>query len=401
MEPRRTRDDPTARGEAPTAAADALCAGDVIDGRYRVEALLDRGGMSDVYRCAQPSLGRVVALKVMRASLADDPSAPARLLSEARAMQSIDHPHVVKVLDYGNHRGRPYLVLELLRGESLRAHLDREAPLSPAHALALFDPVLGALQAVHDAGLVHRDVKPSNVFLARERGVVTPKLLDFGIARRAVDSRLTTTGALLGTPAYMSPEQARGDRELTAASDQYSAAAVLYEAVTGRLPHDVSTPGLALAARITVDPPPPTRWRDDLDPAFARALTRALARDPAARFPSIDVFREALRSAPEVTRARRLYGTMFVALSLALALVLIAFARVSRTPPRAAQALTLSLRAPPPPSNAPEAPSPVTVPRDAGAAIPMIERSRPRARANAPASRDGPRLRMTLFRDMP
>ncbi len=205
------------------------------------------------------------------------------------------------MLDSGVTDGRAWLVMEYQRGESLRACLSRETPISPERAVALFDPILRALAFVHARGIVHRDVKPDNVFLTLEEGATepVPRLLDFGIAwqRAPRGTRLTSTGAMIGTPAYMAPEQALGAREVTPSADQYAVGVMLYEALSGALPHEADTTVAMLYLRTSTPPTPLSERRVGLTPAVVDAVMRALSRQPDDRFESVDALREALARA--------------------------------------------------------------------------------------------------------
>ncbi|MFO0609388.1 MAG: serine/threonine-protein kinase [Polyangiales bacterium] len=280
-------------------ARDELAPGTLLAGRYEVTRRLGEGGMGAVYAARHAGLDRPVAVKVLRAAFGGDRTAVERFRKEARVLATLRHRHVVEVLDFGDDAGRLYLVMELLDGESLQARLDRERTLRPADALAVIDPVLGALAWAHAAGVVHRDVKPDNVFLARMPGEegFTVKLLDFGIAYAlAGGQKLTQTGVMVGTPAYMAPEQAWGAGPVTPAADQWSAAAMLYEMLSGHLPNESSSLPELVARRVAQDAADLATLRPGLPPALTAAVMRALARDPAARFASAEAFREALRA---------------------------------------------------------------------------------------------------------
>lgn len=247
-----------------------------VAGRYEVERTLGRGGMATVYLARDGTLQRRVALKVLAEDLSGDGAFRARFLREARLAARLAHPNVVRVFDAGETDGRPYIVMEYVPGETVAALLERRGQLSPAEAVDVALQACAGLQHVHDRGLVHRDVKPQNL-LVGDDGCV--KLADLGIARAAESTRLTMHGTILGTAAYLSPEQAAGE-EVTPAVDVYSLGAVLYELLTGRPPYDFSS--LAeLSVKQSEGAIVPPR---DIDPAIPdrleAVLMRSLARDP-------------------------------------------------------------------------------------------------------------------------
>jgi eukaryotic-like serine/threonine-protein kinase len=248
----------------------------LLDSRYRIDALIDRGGMANVYRAHDVRLEREVAVKVLR-----EVEHERRFAVEARTLASLHHPNLVRLLDAGTDNGDAYLVLELLDGATLRQLLDR-GPLHPARVARIGIETAGALDYIHRRGIVHRDIKPSNLMLD-ERGSV--KLADFGIARLLDGTAITTTHQAIGTMAYIAPEQLDGDT-IGPAADIYSLGLVLIECLTGRRVFD-GPPAVAGAARLSRDPDIPTdlpgQW-----PATLRAMT---ARDPAAR-PTAAVLRE-------------------------------------------------------------------------------------------------------------
>jgi serine/threonine protein kinase len=270
----------------------------VIAGRYELLSRLGAGGMGEVWRARHLGLGREVAVKLLAAS-----SAPMRerLQREARLLAELRHDAIVQVFDFGQtEAGAPYLVLELLRGDTLASHLRREGRLALDHAIELVCQVLEGLEAAHGAGVVHRDVKPDNVILvAGGGGAPRPKLVDFGIALGLErDERLTMAGSLVGTPEYMAPEQLRGERA-DARVDLWAVTVMLYELITGRLPFE---PGgsrdlYALATRIVSEPVPFPSDVDELEGALWTVLTKGLRKDPAHRFQSARELRLALRAA--------------------------------------------------------------------------------------------------------
>lgn len=266
-------------------------------GRYLIVRALGEGGMGLVYEAEHPGLGKRVALKTLRPSLADDAEVVARFLREGMAAARIRHPNVVDVTDVGTERGLPYLVMEMLDGETLGALVER-GPLDPEAVAALLLPVCAAVAAAHARGVLHRDLKPDNVLLARTpHGPAQPKVLDFGIAKilgEDASLSLTSTAAVLGTPFYMSPEQARGARDLDARADQYALGVMLYECATGQKPFQASSL-LALAAEITNGTlRPPRALRPELSEDFEAVVLRAMARNPDGRFPSVRALGAAL-----------------------------------------------------------------------------------------------------------
>jgi serine/threonine protein kinase len=278
-----------------------LPAGFVVKDRYLIVRPLGAGGMGAVYEARDRVLEKRVALKILHATVARDPQTHARFLQEARAASALDHPNVVKSLDFGEHDGAPFLVMDFLEGESFAALLAREGPLSPVRALSLLEPVARAVERAHRAGIIHRDIKPDNVFLAcgEADDACVPKLVDFGLARRTHDAqpRLTGTAATMGTPFYMPPEQAMGARDATAAADQYAFAVMLYESLTGRFPHEGDTYNALIVGKVTRDPQPLQALLPALPRALHDAVMRALAREPAERFPTMEALREALVAA--------------------------------------------------------------------------------------------------------
>ncbi len=261
-------------------------------GRYRVHGLVGEGGMGRVYRATDPDLNRVVAVKVPLAARCDA-SFRQRFLQEARAAAAVRHPHVCPIYDVGEHDGLPYVVMAYVAGGTLADLLEGGTPVSPREAVDLVRRVADALAAVHAHGITHRNLKPSNILLDAEG---TPHLTDFGLARcEAVTERLTRDGAVVGTPAYMAPEQADADAgRVGPASDLYSLGVILFRMLTGRLPH-TGSPLSVLLHKIASQPAPPVRsLAPDVDPGLAAVVDRALAREPSARFPDARAFADAL-----------------------------------------------------------------------------------------------------------
>ena len=274
--------------------------GRVLGGRYRLRSLLAVGGMGVVWAAEDAVLGREVAVKVLGEALAGDRRAALRLRREARAAGRLVHPAIAHVLDLGEDAGRPYLVMELLHGESLAARLARAGPLAPAEAVRVVAAAADGLEVAHRAGIVHRDVKPGNVFVTGDGDV---KLLDFGIASVANEAALTG-GDLLGTAAYLAPERVLG-HDATPAADVYALGVLLYELLAGRPPFaGDSGPALAMA-HVHARPAPLGGVAPGVPPALAAACERALAKDPAARPPSAAAVAALLRSTVAAGRAPR------------------------------------------------------------------------------------------------
>ncbi len=273
--------------------------GTLLGGRYRIKRMLGKGGMGAVYEAMQEGLGRTVAVKILDPSLAAHPDQLERFRREATSAAALGHSNIVAVTDFGapTTTEPPFLVMELLSGESLGALLDRESVLSPERVAFVASQVLSALGAAHAAGIVHRDIKPDNVFLTSTSAFHDlVKVLDFGIAKLAVEQgggRLTGTGAMLGTPAYMAPEQARGGT-VDHRSDIYAVGATMYQALSGRLPHDAPSFPAMLFAIVEQAPEPLSRLRPDLPPGLVAVVDRAMAKSPEARFPSTEAMRAAL-----------------------------------------------------------------------------------------------------------
>jgi eukaryotic-like serine/threonine-protein kinase len=262
-----------------------------LGGRYRMEALLATGGMGEVWAAMDLLLDKAVAVKVLGGALAGDGRAAERLRREARAAARLEHPGIARVLDLGEQDGRPYLVMELLEGESLAARIDRAGAMAPPEAARVVAAVADALEAAHRAGVVHRDVKPGNVFLTSDGAV---KVLDFGIASAAGEATLTT-GEMLGTPAYLAPERVLGD-PATPAADIYALGVVLYELLAGRRPFDDGS-GIELAmAHVHARPERLAVAASSAPPFLVAACERAMAKDPSARPPSAAAFARLVRA---------------------------------------------------------------------------------------------------------
>jgi eukaryotic-like serine/threonine-protein kinase len=257
-----------------TAMSDALV-GRVLDGRYHVEARVARGGMATVYRALDTRLDRVVALKVMHQLFAENDQFVSRFIREAKSAARLSHPNVVAVYDQGEDAGYVFLVMEYVPGRTLRDLLRERTRLAPADALSILEPVLAALSAAHAAGLVHRDVKPENVLLADDGRV---KVADFGLARAAANLEATSQTSLIGTVAYLAPEQViRGIADPR--SDVYAAGIMLFEMITGRQPYDGETAISVALRHAHEDVPAPSSLVSGVPESVDLLVARATARD--------------------------------------------------------------------------------------------------------------------------
>jgi len=282
--------------------AEASLVGRIIDGKYQLLRPLGEGGMGVVYE-AQSHIGGHVAIKLLhKAELAQDGRLVARFLREARASASIESQHIVRVFDTGvdSFAGVPYIVMELLRGEDLENVLARLGALNPTGACRVASQAAQGLAKAHAAGIVHRDIKPANLFLSVIEGSdeARVKILDFGIAKQEAPDRqaLTQTGSVLGTPLYMSPEQAQGMKDLDSRADVWSLAMVLYTALAGRAPFaDLDTVGKLIVAIVSRDVAPLQSLAPWIPTELAEVVQRALRRDVRDRTPSVLAFAEELR----------------------------------------------------------------------------------------------------------
>src|SRR5262245_50359879 len=274
--------------------------------RYRVVRHLASGGMAAVWEAHDELLDRDVAVKILAPHLGEDERARRRFQREARAAAGLSsHPHVVTIYDVGEHAGRVFMVMEIMRGGTLGDRIKSGRSIPAGTVVRWMREAAEALDAADDAGVVHRDIKPGNLLLdAQERLAVA----DFGIARVAWEDQLTLTGQVLGTAAYISPEQAMGE-PASAASDRYSLAVVAYGLLTGSRPFEGSHFAVQARAHVEDPPPPPSSRNGELSAAVDAVLERALAKDPRDRYPSAGAFADALARAleePATATTRRL-----------------------------------------------------------------------------------------------
>src|SRR5438105_3608511 len=283
---------------------------EVIADRYELEELVGTGGMSSVYKARDRLLERNVALKVLHPHYSDDPEYVERFRREARSVAQLSHPHIVTVIDRGEDGGQQFIVFEYIDGENLKQLIERDGRLPVRRAIELTLEIADALAFAHDHGLVHRDVKPQNVLLTPDGDA---KVTDFGIARSLdVERGVTQTGTVLGTSNYLSPEQAAGE-PVTPSTDVYSLGVVLYELLTGDVPFRGDNLVVVAMKHVTEHPPSLLDQRADIPPRLARAVERALEKDPAQRFPSMDAFATELRRVRDELDGRDDERTMIVA----------------------------------------------------------------------------------------
>ncbi|MDV7223950.1 protein kinase domain-containing protein, partial [Streptomyces prunicolor] len=249
--------------------------GQLLDGRYRVDARIAVGGMATVYRAVDTRLDRVLALKVMHPTLAADAHFVDRFIREAKSVARLAHPNVVQVFDQGADRSYVYLAMEYVAGCTLRDVLRERGALQPRAALDIMEPVLAALGAAHRAGFVHRDMKPENVLIGDDGRV---KVADFGLVR-SVDTNTSTTGAVLGTVSYLAPEQIEGSTA-DPRVDVYACGVVLYEMLTGQKPHDGDSAAIVLYKHLHEDVPPPSALVPGLAYELDELVATATARTP-------------------------------------------------------------------------------------------------------------------------
>lgn len=289
---------------APAPAPPSLINADVDNGEYRIVERIGSGGMGSVYKAVQPSMNRLVAIKVLHQKFAERHDLVARFRREARAMSQLQHPNTARVYKFGElPDGSSYFVMDYMEGKNLATTVRDEGPMDPGRAINVMIQVCGALDEAHRAGIIHRDLKPENIFLTNQGGTADfPKVLDFGLAK--VSERqmgrgsmmLTQQGMVFGTPEFMSPEQTQGDT-LDRRSDIYSLGLILYELLTGRLPFDATKPIDIMKAHVK-DPPIPLSQRvagKQFSPQLDAAIARALQKKPDDRYATAVEFAEALR----------------------------------------------------------------------------------------------------------
>ena len=264
--------------------------GQVLDGKYRIVRLIGEGGMGAVFEGENVRIRRRVAIKVLHGAALSNAETVQRFEREAQAAGRIGNEHILEILDLGVLAdGERYMVMEYLAGEALSARIRRLGRMTPEQILPLIRQALVGLAAAHAAGIVHRDLKPDNIFVLNERSGIRDyvKLIDFGISKFNAlggDMSMTHTGAVMGTPFYMSPEQAKGSGQVDARTDLYAMGVILYEAVTGEVPFTADTFNELMFKIVLTDPAPLTQVIPEIDPSFASVVSRAMAREATNRF---------------------------------------------------------------------------------------------------------------------
>lgn len=278
----------------------SVAIGDVIQGKYRIVRLIGQGGMGAVYEGVNENIARRVAIKVLHGGLAGQHGVIERFEREAQAAGRIGNDHILEVLDLGTLAdGDRFMVMEYLDGETLEDRLRRLGTMTPQEICPIVRQLLVGLGAAHDVGIIHRDLKPDNVFVLREKAGQPDfvKIIDFGISKFTTlgsDLRMTATGAVMGTPYFMSPEQAKGSRDADVRSDLYAVGVILFRAVTGEVPFDAASFNELLFKIVLSETPRASSLVPGLDPQFDSLIHRAMAREPSGRFQSTAQFIRAL-----------------------------------------------------------------------------------------------------------
>ena len=306
----------TTPSDAPSARAKSL-QGRLIGGKFRIDSLLGAGGMGNVYRAEQLSLAKPVAVKILHHDLMTDETVVKRFEREARSASRLDHPNLVRIIDFGRdpETGVLFIAMELLTGRDLGQVIAQDAPLPLHRIVRIMSQVLAALEEAHTQGVIHRDLKPANIMLVDRRGELDlVKVCDFGIAKSMSlqspdkDSMLTVRGFVCGTPEYMAPEQARGET-VDGRTDLYAAAIILYQLVTGQVPFTASSPVGILSQHLDRPAPAPRSKRPDIPRALDLLILRGLEKEPAHRPQTATGFRQELEAVCSISAHGRAEGT--------------------------------------------------------------------------------------------
>jgi serine/threonine-protein kinase len=375
-----------------------VSAGSVVAGRYEIRQTLGRGGMGTVYRAHDRVLDEEVALKILRADVAGSPGMAARFRSEIKLARRVSHWNVCRIYEYGEDAGLQYISMELVAGETLKQRLSRTGPLPPESAFDVAAQVADGLAAVHKAGIVHRDLKTPNI-MVDDKGVV--RVMDFGIARAAAPEAGVDTGYVLGSPEYMSPEQARG-LPVDFRSDVYSLGVVVFEIFSARVPFRADTPVATLLLHLEREPPLRGADAPLLPEALVGFLARALAKDPGGRYPSAAEAAAALRAAggggptervpdPAIARGSRWTAPASWLAAVVLAVGVSLWWRAQRvdTP---VPAPSVPAHTPSPAMSPTADPPPVTVGPEGAPPLSPSPRAEPRPTAEPPAASGEPAI---------
>lgn len=290
--------DETIRSTAPGAGGDPLL-GEVVQS-YKIQSLIGIGAMGMVYRGVHQIIGKAAAIKVLKADFSEDPDMVQRLIREARTVNAIRHPAIVDIFGFGTlPSGQPYIVMDLLEGNPLDQYIKSRAPMKLRHASPLLDELLSAICAAHAVGVIHRDLKPGNVFVeSKPDGQLGIKVIDFGLAKMATRAggsvKPTNPGTLLGTPAFMAPEQISGTK-VTPATDLYAVGGIAYQMLTNRFPHQAPSAIEMLSLKMAQDPIPPKQLIPTLDVDLDGWVMKLLSREPEKRYQTAEEARRVLR----------------------------------------------------------------------------------------------------------
>lgn len=282
--------------------------GRLVEGKYRIEALIGRGGTGAVFRAINEPIHKPVALKILYRGYQKGSDSERRFLREAQVASSLGHPNIIEVFDRGHlDDGKPFQVMELLEGQSLAQRIQSEGAIAEPDVVEIAEQILSALEAAHQLGVVHRDLKPDNVFLVERRGVTVAKLLDFGVSKVLTDQTqsITKTGVVVGTPYYLSPEQARGMRDIDHRVDLWAMGVLLYEALTGVLPFNAASYDALLRKILGGKPFPPRRFQARMTPELEALVLRALSSNRDDRPESASAMLAQLREAKSARQSGR------------------------------------------------------------------------------------------------
>lgn len=281
--------------------------GQVIE-QYRIESVIGTGAMGIVYRGIHQVIGKAAAIKVLKIDFADDPEMVQRLVREARTVNAIRHPAIVDIFGFGTlaKSEQPYIIMDLLEGDPLDQFIKQHAPMRPRQVFAMLDELLSALSSAHAVGVIHRDLKPGNVFVeSKPDGKVGIKVIDFGLAKQADRAggsvKPTNPGTLLGTPAFMAPEQVMGEK-VTPVADLYAVGGIAYQMLTNHFPHEGSSAIEVLSQKMAHDPIRPRNWQPTIDEALEAWVLNLLSREPEKRHQTADEARRALKRVMDAAR---------------------------------------------------------------------------------------------------